>query len=152
MADRGSLAINWCFTLNNYTEEEYEQLVNYNGYNYLVIGREIGKEGTPHLQGYIQLKKKMRLTGVKKINNRAHWEISKGTPEENKKYCSKDGNFIEMGTMQKQGKKKCDLVKAVHDILDKKTTEEMLEEHGSGKYILCKHNIISLIALWTRKR
>ena len=44
---------NFCFTVNNYTDSQIKGLDNYNC-NYLVYGLEIGKLGTPHIQGYIE--------------------------------------------------------------------------------------------------
>lgn len=84
------------FTLNNYSEEEYLELVkvfDLKNYVYL-IGREIGDEGTPHLQGYVEFKKQVYFEALKKLNTRIHWEAARGTREQNKKYCTKDGNFI----------------------------------------------------------
>lgn len=50
-------ALNWCFTLNNYTLKEYEALQNQEC-RYLLMGKEIAPTtGTPHIQGYIQLNK-----------------------------------------------------------------------------------------------
>jgi len=88
MSDRTD-AVNWCFTLNNYKESEYELLKDLD-VAYLIIGKEVGEQGTPHLQGYIQFHKKKRITALKKINQRIHWEKIKGTPEDNIKYCSKE--------------------------------------------------------------
>ena len=42
----------YCFTLNNYTEEEYQSIIS-TKYDYIVVGQEIGETGTPHLQGFI---------------------------------------------------------------------------------------------------
>lgn len=51
---------------------------------------EIGKCGTPHIQGYLNLIKKMRLTAIKKTFGSAiHWETMKGTKEQASKYCVK---------------------------------------------------------------
>jgi len=87
----------WCFTINNYTEKEYESLVcafNSEKLKY-IIGKEIGTENKIiHLQGFVEFSKRTRLTACKKYNSRAHWEIAKGTDIENYQYCSKDGNFI----------------------------------------------------------
>jgi hypothetical protein len=55
----------WCFTLNNWTEEEYVQIVqsfSQGGHNY-VIGKEVGENGTPHLQGYVEVKDKKEYVG-----------------------------------------------------------------------------------------
>ena len=92
----------WCWTLNNYSEEEYENMKNTNTVNTLkilkyVIGREIGKNGTAHLQGYYYFKSPKKFKQIKEINNRAHWEAAKGNPEQNYKYCSKEGDYIEYG-------------------------------------------------------
>lgn len=89
-------AFRWCFTLNNYTENEYNDILKYssNSSKIYIIGKEIGENNTPHLQGYINLKTKSRLTALKKLNKRIHWEKVKGSEEQNLAYCSKDGNFI----------------------------------------------------------
>ena len=63
--------LRWCFTLNNYVEAELEStrksLSDSTKVRQAIFGKEKGKSGTPHLQGYISLKKKCRLTGVKKV-------------------------------------------------------------------------------------
>jgi len=132
-------ALNWIFTLNNYNQEEYEALCN-TECQYQIIGKERGKEGTPHLQGYIQFTKKTRITALKKLSPRAHWEKARGTPEENQRYCSKDGDFQEKGTISIKGKRKLDMVMAVSQILEGASTEELVEQHGAG-YIMNKRKI-----------
>jgi hypothetical protein len=87
---------NWCFTLNNYCSED-EQVFRDIPSVYLVYGREVGDEGTPHLQGYIQLTKPIRLTGLKKLHPKAHWEPAKGDQPQNLTYCSKQGDYEEHG-------------------------------------------------------
>jgi hypothetical protein len=130
---------NWCFTLNNYSEEEYKEILN-TDCGYIIIGKEVGENGTPHLQGYIQMKITKRLTGMKKINDKAHWEQARGTPEENRKYCSKEKNFEEKGSISNQGKKKVDMVKAVVQTLKGVPIEKLIEEHGAG-YIMHRKKI-----------
>lgn len=80
-----SAAKNWCFTINNYTQSDYEKLevmFNHEHFSYIVYGKEVGDQGTPHLQGYVQFKKKMRLNQAKKfISPRAHMEVSRGSPD-----------------------------------------------------------------------
>lgn len=92
----------WVFTLNNYSEEEYEYLLNYDC-DYVIIGKEVGEQGTPHLQGYIEFHKRMRLTGVKKVNGKAHWEVRRGSALLAANYCKKENNWADKGVMGGQG-------------------------------------------------
>jgi len=46
---------NIVFTLNNYTDDEYNNLLNHKEFKYVIIGKEIGEKGTPHLQRYAEL-------------------------------------------------------------------------------------------------
>lgn len=63
-----------CFTLNNYTREQEELFTTWNGYSYLVYGREIGESGTPHLQGYMELKRQSRGSVLVKRFPGVHFE------------------------------------------------------------------------------
>jgi len=38
---------------------------------------------------------------VKKLNSTAHWEIAKGTTDQNVTYCQKDGQYVEYGDKPK---------------------------------------------------
>jgi hypothetical protein len=86
------------------------------------------------------MKRKMRLTGLKKLLMKAHWEPAKGNADSNVKYCSKEGNVTTRGTIVTKGKKKCDMVDCVKMTLENTTTEEILDKHGSG-YIMNKKKI-----------
>lgn len=88
----------WCFTLNNYTEQEYNYIIGL-PLEYIVVGREVGLEKTPHLQGYLVTKQRKRFNQIKEMVPRAHIERALGTPEENKKYCMKEGDYVEIGTL-----------------------------------------------------
>ena len=91
----GNRCRNWCFTINNPTTSvdfKEDSMV------YLVVGREIGENGTPHLQGFVQLRVKKRLSQVKDlIGQNPHLEIMRGTSEEAAEYCKKDGDYDEYG-------------------------------------------------------
>lgn len=86
------------------------------------------------------MKKKIRLTGLKKLLPKAHWEKAKGDATSNVKYCSKEGNVTTKGEIVIKGKRKCDMVDCVKMTLDKSSTENILEKHGSG-YIMNKKKI-----------
>lgn len=81
-------SINWCFTVNNYTSTD-EQLFQDLNVRFIIYGRETGDNGTPHLQGFLQLEKKKRFTGMKKIHPKAHWEPMRSTVHDCITYCSK---------------------------------------------------------------
>jgi len=86
----------WCMTLNNYTENDYKKIIEHNYVlsSSFVLGKEVGKSGTPHLQAYFEFKDKIR---PRCIHEEAHWEKRKGTREQNIKYCTKEGNYILKG-------------------------------------------------------
>ena len=90
----------WCFTLNNYTQEE-EETIKKIDCRYLVFGHEHTKpgEGTPHLQGYIFFKNKKCFNPVKKLfPARVHLESQKGNTKQAAEYCKKEGvNIFEKG-------------------------------------------------------
>lgn len=91
-----------CFTLNNYTKEEEENLISKLKYEYLIFGKEIGENGTPHLQGYVEFRGSKRFDTLKKFNSRIHWEARKGKQFQAIEYCKKDGDFREFGTLTVQ--------------------------------------------------
>lgn len=91
---------NWVFTLNNprYTNwllspdnpELWFQSPEH-GIRYIIWQHEIGANGTRHLQGYLILDKKQRLSWLKNnISNSTHWEIRRGTHAQAKTYVQKD--------------------------------------------------------------
>jgi len=81
----------WLFVLNNWTEEEYSSivLISKKYCSLIIIGDEVGEQGTPHLQGYFELKDKARPISVFQ-NKRIHFIKCKGTRDDNIKYCSKE--------------------------------------------------------------
>lgn len=103
---------NWCFTLNNYTDEDYDKLtglVENNDCAYIIFGKEVGESGTPHLQGFIAFSKRVYLTDVKKrISSTAHFELARLVPE-SIEYCKKDGDVFEDGVVPAGQGKRSDL-------------------------------------------
>lgn len=102
---RPSAVKNWTFTLNNWTPDEAEKLrvmFEHGHFNYLLFGREVGQDGTPHLQGFAQTKKRLRFKQMKQIlGSRCHIEpmLENSSPRFNVTYCKKDGDFEEFGTV-----------------------------------------------------
>lgn len=107
----------WIFTLHKFDKKDIDNILTICAKltSSFFFGEEKGKGGeTPHLQGFIILTKKKRLSFMKKMfGNRFHFEIMKGTKDDNIRYCSKEGNLIR--TNMKLGKKKNDDIKIIHD-------------------------------------
>lgn len=90
-----------------------------------------------HIQGYIELGKRMRLTGIKKlIGPKAHIEPRRGTAKQASDYCMKSetkllGPYI-FGVMKEthQGKR-TDLEAVKQSITEKKRLREIVIEHTS---------------------
>lgn len=91
----------WCFTLNNYTDNDITFL-DLLECTYLIYGYEVAPTtGTPHLQGYIVLPRKITLAGLKKrVHAKARWAARSGTHTQALVYCKKDGNFVERGSYE----------------------------------------------------
>jgi len=96
----GNAAKNWCFTLNNYTDEDLERINGLgNQVQYLVVGKETGENGTPHLQGFVSLPQRKRMAFVKAlIGGNPHVEVARNVPA-SIQYCKKDGDFTEIGAI-----------------------------------------------------
>lgn len=88
-------AIRWCFTLNNWTQSEFEEIkiIVPKECKLCIIGSEMGEKGTPHLQGYLEFITKKRPMSVFK-NKRIHWEVCRGDRKSNLDYCEKEENVI----------------------------------------------------------
>lgn len=113
-------ARNVCFTINNYKTSEINKLEKLNC-EYIVYGFEVGDEGTAHIQGYVEFKSsKLFSVCQNQIGKRAHMEARKSTAAKAADYCKKDKDFVERGTISKQGKRN-----------DIETIREMVNE-GKG--------------------
>lgn len=106
----------WCFTINNYTDEDiYTVGIMANDAKYLICGFEIGEQGVPHMQGYVYFDRKISLKQLRNYNKRAHYE-RRMSPKiaQAVEYCKKDGEYVEFGKEPSHG--------------GEKVTFEMIEE------------------------
>ena len=90
----------FCWTLNNWSDDHIkaieEKIVPL--CKYLIWGKEVGKKGTPHLQGFLILKKRKRLGTLRNewipaVGKAAHFEKARGSNYDADQYCKKDGDF-----------------------------------------------------------
>lgn len=119
---------NIVFTLNNYNDYEYNDLLTNEYFKYIIIGKEVGDSGTPHLQGYGEFKKQLTLNQVKCINSRMHFEPRRGSQLEAITYCKKENDFVESGAQKIQGQR-TDLMKIRNEICEGKSYREVLKEN-----------------------
>lgn len=125
----------WCFTLNNPVITDVfddEHPIDPSLYDYLIAAKEVGENGTPHLQGFICFTDKKRLSWITSNvfvssvtgKGRASWFICDGTVQENINYCKKgeqskaewlslktagpnyglNSDFVEFGEPPKEGR------------------------------------------------
>lgn len=91
----------WVFTLNNpevSKEELRDMIVDRASTRYLVIGEEVAPTtGTIHYQGFVEYENAATFSQLKERIPKAHIERAKGSNQQNKAYCTKDNNFIEVG-------------------------------------------------------
>lgn len=93
----------WAFTINNWTRDDIDNVCALT-YRYIVVGFELGESETPHMQGYVLFKSQRTFSSVcRSFGGRAHVEAAIASPEKNREYCTKDGEWIEDGDRPKQG-------------------------------------------------
>lgn len=77
----------WCFTLNNYSIDDtifFSDTLDTEKY---VFQEEVGKSGTPHLQGVVYFKNARTFSQMKQLHSGAHWEHTKSI-KDSFRYCS----------------------------------------------------------------
>lgn len=97
----------FCFTLNNYTEEELsavQQLEHDSNpaLRCLCVGQEVAPStGTHHLQGYLETSRRMRYEALRSsfpFLKRATLLVAKGNRKQNYEYCSKEKLLLSIGS------------------------------------------------------
>lgn len=163
---RQGLAKRWCFTFNNYLEEDVSNIKEFlenpskNGRLFrifYIVGKEVGESGTAHLQGYIECEDKIRPIGFFNWSKKIHWESARGTREPNVKYCSKDGDYftnIKIDKPLKVIKEESfytwqrNLIDLISGEPDDRSIHWYWEEDGNvGKSAICKYICVNFDAL-----
>lgn len=117
----------WVFTLNNPLEVETTSIKQW-VVSRLVVGQECGESKTPHLQGAVTFKAAYRLSGLKKLLQRAHWEPMKARGNQAFDYCRKEGNIVYDVDNRKQGHRS-DLDKVQEAVMAGATETQLWQEH-----------------------
>lgn len=98
---------------------------------YLIQGEETcPTTGRKHIQGFTIFKYAKQINVVIKIGKGIHWEVCKGSIEENIKYCKKENNYTEEGEAPKGQGHRSDIKSIVTMISEGCSNREILNEHG----------------------
>lgn len=133
----------WVFTINNPTDLDTTHLIRLAGNSdYLVFGREVGENGTPHLQGFVIFRSNQRFTAARGlIGGRAHIEPARGTSQQAAEYCKKDGDYNEYGTLPSASGRRTDLEDLIQWLddferdNDRPATSPDLAKHHPAAYL-----------------
>lgn len=119
----------WVFTINNPTDEDWDCIKKLSDdARYVVAGREVGENGTPHIQGYCFFKETVRFSRVKKHIKRAFLEKQRGNNIQAIDYCKKDNNFEEWGTPPENNNQK-EKWRSIIDLAENGNLSAIKEEH-----------------------
>lgn len=83
---------NWCFTWNNYKDDfdsKFSRFFIGKKCTRYLYQEEVGKNGTPHIQGNVEFKNQVYFNGLTKLDPSIHWEITRN-PKAAWEYCKKD--------------------------------------------------------------
>lgn len=134
----------WCFTINNDTYDDMDAILDLNC-DFLCFGFEEGdEEHTPHIQGYAYFSNARTFKSIKKSLKRAHLEPALGSAVQNRKYCSKEGDYYEFGKIPHQGQRN-DLEELKKKIDEGLTYQEIIDQFPS-QYIRYHSGIEKMMA------
>lgn len=155
-----SVLRNWVFT--SFADYFILDEKHHNVIRYCVWQKEkCPNTGRTHFQGYIELNKAVRMSGVKKIIGEAHIEPRKGTRDQARNYCMKQESRVEgpwefpnpEAFESKQGSRN-DLDEIALCIKDKglnnaiNSYPNMFVKYHKGMIALAAHEIKSKVPKW----
>ena len=129
----------FCFTINNWTEEELNQLkkIELKKIKYLIVGDEIAPTtGTPHLQCFITWANvKTESACKKRLPKRAYvrFMYDHSNPTACAEYCKKQKVLHEAGSFPRQGQRN-DLVNVVKEVKEGKKIRTMIDDGTVKNY------------------
>nr|WAE42992.1 MAG: replication associated protein [Cressdnaviricota sp.] len=159
-------AKNWCFTFNNYSKDDIQLLCAKfkETCNKFCFQEEKGASGTPHLQGMIELKIKLRPNGLD-LPKSIHWEKPRNVKacwEYVQKEETRNGEIYSMGLPKPKIIKIAKPIKIIENLRpwqyhveqillsepDGRTLHWITDLHGGigksafSKYMYVKHNTL----------
>lgn len=143
----------WCFTLFSFHANHVlilRGLVERNDARYVIFGRErCPRSGRRHLQGYVYFQNPLRMAGVKSLLGDEfggiHLESAKGTPEQNRVYCSKESDFEEFGELPRKGRRS-DL-RDIQAKIDAGASERAIAEEFFSQWVVYRRSFAAYRSL-----
>ena len=146
--EQGKRSRSWCWTINNYDdalERDLATLVDASRCVYLTYGREVGENGTNHLQGFVYFKNAVRLNTVRcTVSLRGHYEVMRGNFEQAILYCHKDGEFVEFGEKPMSAKRKGELEAERWNNAKQLAISGNIDDIDSDIYVRCYSSLKSI--------
>lgn len=133
----------WIGVINNYTDQDLMMLEQWKDIvTKMVVTRERGAEGTPHLQCAFTFRTNKRLSALKKLHSSCHWEVTQDLDAD--LYCLKlDSDVVFNVDNRKQGHRTdlegvAKLIKegaSKHQIMNQMPNEYMKYHAGIDKMV-----------------
>ncbi len=147
----------WILVWNNYPDD-WLKILDVPEVSHFVFGREVGQNGTPHIQGYLWFAAKQRPFTIYPKNRDIHWEVARGTLLQNIAYATKDMNYVVKGfkvprcpmVIVPNYQWELDLLKKIKEEPDDRTIMWYWSERGKtgksqmAKYLCLRHKALIL--------
>lgn len=86
----------YVITINNYSDTQLSNLRDFcvKKCSWYIFGKEVGEQGTPHIQGYLEFNNAKKRSTIKKaIGGEFYCGGARGSWKQNLDYCRKDMHF-----------------------------------------------------------
>lgn len=143
----------WCFTINNHGG--LPDIDDFPRARYLIYQEEMGDNGTPHLQGYVEFTAPVRMSSLRNALPTsvgvAHWERRAGTRDQARDYCRKDGTRLtgpyEYGDWDSGGAGNRTDLTAVKRMLDDGASDLQVADEHFGSWCRYRNSFAAYRAL-----
>lgn len=127
MSTNNVQAKNWVFVINNFTQEDIDNVMALeNDSDALIAETEhTHGDGTPHIQGYVSFSKRVYRNQVSRMLPRAFVDPAKGGWIKNWQYCSKENTvFVEKGHELKESQRSDRSFEVMYEAMKTMTPQE----------------------------
>lgn len=143
----------WCFTINNHGG--LPDIDDFPGARYLIYQEEMGDNGTPHLQGYVEFNAPVRMSRLRNALSSAigvaHWERRAGTRDQARDYCRKGDSRLtgpyEFGDWNSGGAGNRTDLAAVKRMLDDGASDLQVADDHFGSWCRYRNSFAAYRAL-----